>query len=121
MPATSNGRRLYRSEHDRMLAGVCGGLGEYFDVDPTIVRLVFVASIFLPGPQVIAYLAAWLIVPRESVAGAGAPPHARTEAYPTTPPAPAPSTRTERTASDTSAPTRRTTPESGTPHGGPQP
>lgn len=58
-------RRLYRSRHERMLAGVCGGLAEYFDTDPTIVRLVWVLVTVFTGltPGVIAYLVLWLIVP----------------------------------------------------------
>ena len=60
------GRRLYRS-HDRMLGGVCGGLAEYLDIDPAVVRLLFVASLLLPGPQVLAYLVAWLVIPPRPV------------------------------------------------------
>jgi len=58
-------KKLYRSRTSRMLAGICGGLGEYFGVDPTIVRLVWViASVFVAGiPGVLAYLIAWLIIP----------------------------------------------------------
>lgn len=57
-------RRLYRSETDRMLFGVCGGLGEYLRLDPTIVRLLVVALAFLTGPAVvIAYLVFALVVP----------------------------------------------------------
>jgi phage shock protein C len=58
-------KRLYRSRSDRMLGGVCGGIAAYFDVDPTIVRVAAVATLFLPGPQIIAYLVAWIIVPEE--------------------------------------------------------
>lgn len=56
-------KRLYRSRRNRMIAGVCGGIAEYFNWDPTVVRIVFVLSILLPGPQVIAYLVAWLVIP----------------------------------------------------------
>ena len=60
-------KRLYRSNTDKILAGVCGGLGEYFDVDPTLVRLLWViVSVFMAGiGGVIAYVLAWLIVPRK--------------------------------------------------------
>jgi phage shock protein C len=58
-------RRLYRSRSDRMIAGVCGGLADYLGVDPTVVRLLTVASLLLPGPQVLAYLLAWILVPEE--------------------------------------------------------
>jgi len=58
--------RLYRSRSERMLAGVCGGLGEYFDVDPSLVRLFFiVATIFTGGLMVLVYLAMGIIVPEQ--------------------------------------------------------
>lgn len=57
-------KRLYRSGKERILGGVCGGLGEYFDVDPTIVRLLWILFIFAFGTGILAYLVAWLIVPR---------------------------------------------------------
>lgn len=55
-------RRLYRSRQDRMLAGVCGGLGHYFNVDPVIVRLIFLV-LLLTGPGILAYLVLVLVVP----------------------------------------------------------
>ncbi len=58
-------RKLYRSNKDKMLGGVCGGLAEYFDVDATIVRVVFVISLFLGGAGVLAYILLWIIVPEE--------------------------------------------------------
>ena len=58
-------RPLARSHEDRMLAGVAGGLGEYFDVDVTIVRLGWVLAAFLTGGvAVLIYLAFWLVMPR---------------------------------------------------------
>jgi phage shock protein C len=59
-------RRLYRSESNRMVAGVAGGLGAFLGIDPTIVRLGFVLLSFLGGSGLIAYLVMWLIVPSES-------------------------------------------------------
>lgn len=56
-------KRLYRSRRDGMIAGVCGGLAEYFDVDPSLVRLVFILTIFLGGAGLVVYLVAWIIVP----------------------------------------------------------
>jgi phage shock protein C len=56
--------RLYRSGRDRILGGVCGGLGEYFDVDPVIIRLLFVALAFAGGLGIILYIIAWIIIPR---------------------------------------------------------
>lgn len=46
-----------------MLAGVCGGLGEYFNIDPTIVRLAFVLSLMLGGLGLIVYLVGWIVIP----------------------------------------------------------
>jgi phage shock protein C len=65
----ADGRVLRRSTTERQIAGVCGGMAEYFDVDPTAVRLLWVIlSIFVGAiiGGVIAYLLAWLIIPRAS-------------------------------------------------------
>lgn len=58
-------KRLYRSTKDRMFAGVCGGISQYLDVDPTLVRLVFVALTLMGGPGIIVYLVLMLVVPEE--------------------------------------------------------
>jgi phage shock protein C len=58
-------KRLYRSRSNRMLFGVCGGLGEYLNVDPTVIRLIFVLAFLPGGPGLIAYLALALLVPEE--------------------------------------------------------
>ncbi len=57
--------RLYRRRDGRMLAGVAAGLADFFDVDPTLVRVAFVALAVLGGLAVPVYLAAWLLVPEE--------------------------------------------------------
>jgi phage shock protein PspC (stress-responsive transcriptional regulator) len=57
-------KKLYRSARERMLGGVAAGVAEYFDIDPTIVRLVFVLSIFAGGAGIIAYIIMWIIVPQ---------------------------------------------------------
>jgi phage shock protein C len=63
-------KRLYRSRKDRMLAGVCGGLAAYMGVDPTIVRLIFVVSVFVTfTTSFFLYLIFWLIIPEEPVSG----------------------------------------------------
>ena len=63
---SSEVKRLYRSRKDRMLAGVCGGIGEYFNLDPTLIRLVFVLLILISwGTGLIAYLVLCIIVPQE--------------------------------------------------------
>lgn len=56
-------RRLARSTSERWVAGVLGGIAETYDWNPTLVRLIFVASVLLPGPQVLAYVIAWVIMP----------------------------------------------------------
>lgn len=56
-------KKLYRSRENRVIAGVCGGIGEYFGVDPTIVRLAWLLFIFAGGSGVIAYIIAALIIP----------------------------------------------------------
>lgn len=60
-------KRIYRSRAEMQLAGLCGGLGEYFQVDPVLIRLLFVLGTLLTGvvPGVVAYLVGWLIVPVE--------------------------------------------------------
>jgi phage shock protein PspC (stress-responsive transcriptional regulator) len=57
-------KKLYRSARDKMIGGVAAGVGEYFDVDPTIVRLIFVLSVFVGGAGIIAYIIMWIIVPQ---------------------------------------------------------
>jgi phage shock protein C len=61
-------KKLYRSRENRMLGGVCGGLGEYFDIDPTLVRLLFVFGAFLgiPGALALIYLVMLIMVPQEA-------------------------------------------------------
>lgn len=58
-------KRLTRSTHDRMLAGVCGGIADYFDVDSTLVRVAFVLLSVLSAafPGLLVYLILWLVVP----------------------------------------------------------
>jgi len=56
-------KRLYRSRHEKIIGGVCGGVGRYFDIDPTIVRLILVLLFFAKGIGALAYLIAWIIIP----------------------------------------------------------
>ncbi len=57
-------RRLYRSRTDKMIAGVCGGLGEYLDVDPTLIRLLFVFAVLAGfGSGVVLYIIMALVMP----------------------------------------------------------
>jgi phage shock protein C len=57
-------KRLYRSAKDRILGGVCGGLGNYFNVDPIFIRLVWILFTLAYGTGLLAYLIAWFIIPR---------------------------------------------------------
>ena len=58
------GKKLYRSRENAMLAGVCGGIGEYFDIDPTLVRLAWVVLGFCGGVGSWAYIIAAVIIPQ---------------------------------------------------------
>jgi phage shock protein C len=58
-------RKIYRSRTDRILGGVCGGLAQYFNADPTLIRVVFVLLTVLGGAGPLLYLAMWIIVPKE--------------------------------------------------------
>jgi phage shock protein C len=64
---TMEPKKLYRSMKNKMLGGVSAGLGEYFAIDPTIVRLGFVALALLGGPGIVIYVIMWLVVPPEPV------------------------------------------------------
>jgi len=61
-------KKLYRSVDDKKIAGVCGGLGDYFDIDPTIIRLALVALVLAGGSGILAYILAWIIVPEQLIA-----------------------------------------------------
>src|SRR6266478_542608 len=70
-------RRLYRCRHDRRLAGVAAGVAEYFDLDPSLVRVLWFVSIFFGGVTLLLYIGMAIIVPLEPVsADAGAGPEA---------------------------------------------
>lgn len=56
-------KRLYRSKKDRVLGGVAGGIANYFNTDPTLIRLAWVLSSFVWPPGFVLYLFAWLIMP----------------------------------------------------------
>jgi phage shock protein C len=57
-------KRLYRSANDRILGGVCGGIAEYFGVDPVVIRLLWVLFTLIYGTGILAYIIAWIIIPR---------------------------------------------------------
>lgn len=58
-------KKLYRSVTDKMLGGVCGGLAEYFEIDPVIVRLIFVLAVIFGGSGILAYIILWIIIPQK--------------------------------------------------------
>ena len=62
-------KRLYRIEQGKMRAGVCGGIAEYFDVDPSLVRLAWVLFCAVGGSGVLAYIVAAIIIPKKSDIG----------------------------------------------------
>ena len=59
--------KLYRSKKNRIIAGVCGGIGEYFKIDPTLVRLLwlFISMVSAGVGGLVAYIIAWIIIPEE--------------------------------------------------------
>ena len=58
-------KKLYRSRKDRKISGVCAGIAEYFDIDPTIVRLGWIMAVFCLGGGIVAYIIAALVIPGE--------------------------------------------------------
>jgi phage shock protein PspC (stress-responsive transcriptional regulator) len=58
-------KRLYRSHTEKMIGGVCGGLAEYFDIDPVFIRILFVVAVFAGGSGFLAYVLCWIIVPQQ--------------------------------------------------------
>ena len=76
-------RRLYRSRKSRVIAGVCGGIAEYFNVDPVLVRIIAILFLFTGGAALVAYIVGMIIIPRapdqEHPVGEPAPPTASPE------------------------------------------
>ena len=58
-------KTLARSKKNRMIAGICGGVGEYFNIDPTLIRAIFVAITVFGGFGIVLYPLLWLIIPEE--------------------------------------------------------
>ncbi len=63
----SNIKRLYRSQRDRVLGGVCAGIGNYFNIDPVLVRVAWVVGFFAAGIGFLGYIIAWIIIPEDPV------------------------------------------------------
>ncbi len=93
-------KRLYRSRTNSVIAGVAGGLGEYLDIDPVLIRIAFVVATFAGGFGIVTYIIAWVIMPegtrsqpQAAPVGEPSPSSSPTEKPPgeaTTPPAPEP-------------------------------
>jgi len=62
-------RRVFRSRTDRMIFGVCGGIGRYFDIDATLVRVIWVLAVFIGGSGILAYLISAALIPNEPASG----------------------------------------------------
>jgi phage shock protein C len=60
-----NNKRLYRSTTDKKIAGVCGGIADYFDVDPTLVRAAFLLFALAGGPGILLYIVLWMVMPED--------------------------------------------------------
>ena len=58
-------KKLYRSKEDRMIAGVCGGIGEYLDIDPTVVRILWIVSAVFGGFGILVYLLCAIVIPEK--------------------------------------------------------
>ncbi|WP_299229922.1 PspC domain-containing protein [uncultured Bacteroides sp.] len=62
-----NPKRLLRPVNGKMIAGVCAGIANYFDIDPTIVRIIYVLMFFMLGTGILLYLILWLVIPQEKI------------------------------------------------------
>jgi len=62
-PGYTSRKRFVRSTNDRKIAGICAGVADYFDMDPTIVRVVWLLATLIPGPNILAYIILWIAVP----------------------------------------------------------
>jgi phage shock protein C len=59
-PAYYQPKRFVRSTNDRKIAGVCAGVADYFDIDPTLIRIIWALSTLIPGPNILAYIIIWI-------------------------------------------------------------
>ena len=58
-------KRIYRSRNDKVIAGICGGLGNYLNIDPVIIRVIFIILLLTVGSGILIYLIAWILIPLE--------------------------------------------------------
>ena len=74
-------KRLYLSKKERMLGGVCAGLGEHLDIDPTVIRLIWaVVTVLSLGTGIVVYILAWILIPEEDT-GSPAPQAPKSEGF----------------------------------------
>lgn len=66
---SSSPKRLFRSSKGKIIAGICAGLGDYFEMDPVFIRIVFLLFLFAGGAAILLYLILWLIVPKANGCG----------------------------------------------------
>ena len=69
-PSHASRKRLVRSINDRKIAGVCAGVADYFDMDTTLVRVLWLVATLVPGPNILAYIILWIAVPEGVTGGA---------------------------------------------------
>lgn len=65
METSPTPKKLYRSKSNRFIAGVCGGLGDYFNVDASWIRILFVLLLLVAGSTLLIYLIMWIVVPEQ--------------------------------------------------------
>ncbi|PKL60007.1 MAG: hypothetical protein CVV33_04895 [Methanomicrobiales archaeon HGW-Methanomicrobiales-4] len=58
-------KRIFRSRNDKLLAGICGGLGKYLDIDPVFIRILFIILVLSVGSGILIYILAWILIPLE--------------------------------------------------------
>jgi phage shock protein PspC (stress-responsive transcriptional regulator) len=73
-------KRLYRSSTNKVIGGVCGGLGEYFEIDPVLIRIIAVLTALANGVGLLAYIIGWIIIPKRQVDDLMQPQQAQTQA-----------------------------------------
>ncbi len=89
-------KRLYRSTKEKMIGGVCGGMGEYFEIDPVLIRILFVVATFVGGSGILGYILCWIIIPERPAVLATAPPAASGSQPDAVPPPAEPATNGHR-------------------------
>ena len=77
VPASTNAKKLTRSRTDKKIAGVCGGFANYFELDVTVVRILWLMLAFFGGWGIIGYIIAWIVMPEEPLPRVAAAPRRR--------------------------------------------